>query len=150
MNGPMKMTAAALMTLTMAGTAAMATAGPAAPSPAHAADPVIGKWSNPMGTLAVQTQSCRDGGTLCGAIVWASDRAQADARGAGVASLVGTQLLQGYRRTGRADWSGRVYVPDMRRSFSSRIRQSSPTTLTISGCLIGGFLCKSQVWHRVT
>ena len=145
---PVKMMAAVLVALPIAGTAAMVVAA-APPAQAHGPDPVIGRWSNPMGTLAVQTQSCRDGGTLCGAIVWASDRAQADARDVGVPSLIGTQLLQGYRRTGRADWSGRVYVPDMRRSFSSRIRQSSPTTLTISGCLIGGFLCKSQVWHRV-
>jgi len=113
-------------------------------------DPVFGKWRNPKGTLAVETTPCRDGGTLCGAIVWASEEAKADAREAGVTSLIGTQLLSGYRRTGTGNWSGTVYIPDMGRSFSSRIKQSSPATLTISGCLIGGFLCKSQVWHRLT
>ena len=109
---------------------------------------VIGRWSNPKGTLAVQTGPCGDG-ALCGQIVWASPQAQADARDAGVPALVGTQLLQGYRPEGRNSWAGRVYVPDMGRSFSSRIRQTSAGTLSISGCLVGGFLCKSQVWHRV-
>lgn len=112
------------------------------------ADAVIGRWANPKGTLAVQTGPCPDG-SLCGQIVWASPQAQADARDAGVPGLVGTQLLQGYRPEGRGSWAGRVYVPDMGRSFSSRIRQTSAGTLSISGCLVGGFLCKSQVWHRV-
>jgi len=58
-------------------------------------------------------------------------------------------LLQDYRRVGTGSWTGRVYVPDMGRSFSSRIRQTSAATLSISGCLVDGLLCKSQVWHRV-
>ncbi len=129
--------------------AAVAVAVAGAPaSAAMRTDAVIGRWSNPKGTLAVQTGPCADGG-LCGRIVWASAQALADARDAGVSNLVGTQLLQGYRPAGRGGWAGRVYVPDMGRSFSSRIRQTSSGTLAISGCLVGGFLCKSQVWHRV-
>ena len=125
---------------------AMATEALAPPLPG---DPVLGKWSNPKGTLAVQTAPCRGGGLLCGAIVWASSEAMSDARDAGVNQLIGTQLLTGYRRTSQTSWSGTVYIPDMGRSFSSRIKQTTPHELTISGCLIGGFLCKSQVWHRV-
>jgi uncharacterized protein (DUF2147 family) len=126
----------------------MALAAGASAGAALRPDAVIGRWSNPKGTLAVQTGLCADG-SLCGQIVWASAQAQADARDAGVAALVGTQLLQGYRPEGHGSWAGRVYVPDMGRSFSSRIRQTSAGTLSISGCLVGGFLCKSQVWHRV-
>ncbi|MGQ7440654.1 hypothetical protein ACTGZS_12215, partial [Streptococcus suis] len=33
--------------------------------------PVVGRWSNPKGTLAVETHPC-PGDTLCGTIVWAS------------------------------------------------------------------------------
>lgn len=115
---------------------------------------VLGVWSNPKGTLAVRTQPCGPADTvgaaaLCGAIVRAEPKAVADARDAGVVQLIGTQLLQDYRPIGRASWSGRVFVPDMGRSFSSRIRQTSPDALTISGCLIGGMFCKSQEWHRV-
>ena len=138
-------TIAALATMTAAGAAAPAAgAGVAAPL----SDAVIGRWANPKGTLAVETGPCAQGG-LCGRIVWASARARADARQAGVADLIGTQLLQGYRRVGADSWTGRVYVPDMGRSFASRIRQTSAETLSISGCLVDGFLCKSQVWHRV-
>jgi len=110
--------------------------------------PVVGKWANPMNTLAVETKACAEG-RLCGEIVWASDVALSDAKEAGVDKLIGTQLLQDYRPEGHGSWTGRVYVPDMGRTFSSRIKQTSPDTLAISGCLIGGFLCKTQVWHRV-
>ena len=137
----MPIVAAMMMMMMMTGAASNATA-------AARTDAPIGRWANPRGTLAVQTGPCPDG-SLCGQIVWASPQAQADARDAGVGALVGTQLLQGYRPEGRGSWAGRVYVPDMGRSFSSRIRQTSAGTLSISGCLVGGFLCKSQVWHRV-
>ena len=102
------------------------------------ADPVLGVWANPKNTLA-----------RCGAIVRAEPEARADAREAGVPRLIGVELLQGYHPIGRNSWAGRVYVPDMHRSFSSRIRQTAPDRLTISGCLVGGLFCRSQQWHRV-
>jgi uncharacterized protein (DUF2147 family) len=140
------MTTTRMMALAMlaaaTGTAGMAAGGGAA------ADVPVGRWANPKGSLAVQTGPCIDGG-LCGRIVWASPQAQADARQAGIGDLIGTQLLQGYRRVGADSWTGRVFVPDMGRSFSSRIRRTSAGTLSISGCLVTGFLCRSQVWHRV-
>ena len=129
---------AAVLALAAIGSAAEATAPGAHP------DAVIGRWANPRGTLAVETAPCA-GGALCGRIVWAS----AQARGAGLPDLVGTQLLRGYPRNRTGSWEGTVFVPDMGRTFPSRLRQTSPVTLTISGCVVGGLLCKSQVWHRV-
>ena len=144
--------AVAATTMTGMGAATAARAGTVTARPATPG--VLGVWSNPKGTLAVRTLPCADGATLCGAIVRAGPTAVADAKEAGVAQLVGTQLLQGYRPiggTGRqgAAWSGRVFVPDMGRSFSSRLRQTGVDELTISGCLIGGMFCRSQAWHRV-
>lgn len=107
-----------------------------------------GRWANPKHTLEVETRACSQG-TLCGAIVWADAKSRSDAREAGVDPLIGTQLLQNYRRASSGEWAGRVYVPDMGRSFSSHIRQTAPDTLTIAGCLVGRFFCKSQVWRRV-
>lgn len=112
-------------------------------------DSAIGIWANPAETLFVRTGPCHGDGDLCGSIVWASEQAMADARNAGVSQLIGTQLLSGYRRTGQGSWSGTVYIPDIGRRFSSRLKQTSPQALTITGCLVGGFLCKSQVWRRV-
>lgn len=118
-----------------------------APVPAPAVDPIFGTWANPKHTLAVKTAPC--GADLCGAIVAATPTALQDARDAGVTQLIGTELLREYRKTGSDRWSGTVFIPDMGRSFSSHIVQLSPNTLRISGCLFGGFLCKSQDWTRL-
>ncbi|MGN6376928.1 MAG: DUF2147 domain-containing protein [Sphingomonas sp.] len=116
----------------------------AAPPPSDAA--IYGTWRNPKGTIEVRTAPCQGG--LCGEIVRASPKAVDDARKKGVDTLVGLQLLKDYHRREK-DWAGHVYVPDMGRTFSSRIVMIDDRNIRISGCLVGGFLCKSQVWTRV-
>jgi uncharacterized protein (DUF2147 family) len=113
---------------------------------ATAPDPIYGEWVNPKHTLAVRTAPCGD--EVCGTIVAATREALQDAKDAGVNQLIGTQLLRGYRKTGEGRWSGTVFVPDMGRSFSSHIVALSPNTLRISGCILGGLICKSQDWTR--
>ncbi|MBV8238458.1 MAG: DUF2147 domain-containing protein [Sphingomonas sp.] len=115
-------------------------------TPAAAASP-FGVWSNPRGSLMIRTTACNGG--LCGAIVWANGAARADAREAGVAHLIGTQLLRNYRADASGTWSGRFYVPDMGRSFPSHLKLVAPDRLKISGCLIRHYFCRSQEWHRL-
>ncbi|MBN8845619.1 MAG: DUF2147 domain-containing protein [Sphingomonadales bacterium] len=136
----MKTIALALMLATSAGMAVAATPPiPAAASP-------IGVWQNPKGTIRVRTRLC--GQLLCGNIVWASAKAMADARDAGVTSLIGTELLSDYRHSGAGRWTGQVYVPDQGRHFYSTIEQKGPNDIRISGCILGGLLCKRQDWTR--
>ncbi|HWW47428.1 MAG TPA: DUF2147 domain-containing protein [Xanthobacteraceae bacterium] len=108
---------------------------------------VLGTWINPHRTVKVATSYCAGG--LCGSIVWAAPEAQADARDSGVADLIGTKLLRDYRATGPGRYEGTVYVPDMGRTFHSKIEQIDANSLKISGCIIGGLICKSQRWRRV-
>ena len=124
----------------------IAAAAPAA-APAGAAQAVIlGTWHNPKNTVAVHTGACGD--RLCGWIVRASDKAKADAAKSGAPPLIGTALLRNYKVSGRGRWSGQVWVPDMSRAFGSTITMIDPNTLNVKGCLIGGFICKSQIWRR--
>lgn len=111
-------------------------------------DPVFGLWHNPKNSVQVRTEPCAAG--LCGRIVHATEKAQADARNKGVNTLVGTQLFRDYTRDddGRG-WSGRLFVPDRGRTVSSRIVLVGRDQLRISGCIVAGLLCKSQVWSRV-
>lgn len=106
----------------------------------------IGLWQNPKGTLMVRTRSC--GQQLCGNIVWAGPKAISDAREAGVSTLIGTELLIDYRPSGHGHWTGQVYVPDQGRRFYSTIEQKNANSLKISGCILGGLLCKHQEWTR--
>jgi uncharacterized protein (DUF2147 family) len=127
---------------------ALACLGLVASSPAAAAarTDLDGIWLNPKGSVAVQTQTCS--GRLCGRIVWVSASALADANESGIANPVGIELLKDYRRSNDGIWHGLVYVPDMGRSFHSTIVALAPDRLKISGCLLGSFICKSQIWRR--
>ncbi|MBT2189138.1 DUF2147 domain-containing protein [Sphingobium nicotianae] len=115
-------------------------------NPATAQGSVSGTWINPRGTVVVTTGDCRE--KLCGWVSWASEEALADATDAGVQHLIGTELLQDYHATGERRWTGRVYVPDMGRTFSSTIEQLDANRLKISGCLLGSWFCRSQIWLR--
>lgn len=112
----------------------------------HDEDAAIGHWINPRGTVQVETGNCS--GYLCGWVIWASAQAIADARDAGIKGLLGTELLRSYRSTGKGRWQGEVYVPDLGRIFSSTMVQLDANRLKISGCILGGWLCKSQIWQR--
>ncbi len=126
--------------------AAAALAAMLALQPALAATPIDGNWINPHGSVIVTTGDCHAG--LCGWVSWASPQAQADAAEAGVAKLIGTELLQDYHASGHARWTGRVFVPDMGKTFSSTLEQIDANRLKISGCLVGSWFCKSQIWVR--
>ncbi|WP_336969564.1 DUF2147 domain-containing protein [Sphingobium aromaticiconvertens] len=114
--------------------------------PTVATDPTIGQWINPRGSVVVTTGACSD--KLCGWVSWASSKALADAREGGVPKLLGTELLQDYRETKTNHWSGRVYVPDMGKTYYSTIEQLDADRLKISGCILGGWICRSQIWRR--
>ena len=51
--------------------------------------------------------------------------------------------------TGKDKWQGKVFVPDRNASYYSTIKQINANQLKISGCILGGLLCKSQVWSRI-
>ena len=116
------------------------------PTAARLAATPFGLWQNPKGTLLVRTRVC--GQELCGNIVWASGQALADAKDAGVNALVGTELLSGYHPSGTNRWTGQVYVPDQGRRFYSTIQLENSDSLRISGCILGGLICKHQEWTR--
>lgn len=120
-----------------------------APAMAGMASPPgpAGLWLNPHNSVVVRAGPC--GLKLCGWIVWANGEAQADARDGGVMHLVGTELLQDYTARRAGIWAGTVYVPDMGRRFSSEIDELAPDKLKIKGCILGGLICKSQIWTRV-
>lgn len=109
------------------------------------ADPAVGLWTNPKGSLTVRTRRC--GAQLCATVVSASERAKVKAADAGVAQLVGTEIFSDYRRD-RDGWAGTLFVPDKGKRVSSTLELAGGNRVKISGCLIGRMICKSQVWTR--
>ncbi|MEH3037538.1 MAG: DUF2147 domain-containing protein [Sphingomonas adhaesiva] len=135
---PFRRAAAAVLAMTLATGAAQAQPAPS----------IYGTWMNPRGSVAVRTGQCAQE-RLCGVIVWANDEAQSDARDGGVTRLVGTALLEDYRADGSGGWQGTVFIPDMNRRFYSKIEQVDANTMKLKGCILGGLICKAQLWKRI-
>ncbi|GLT02241.1 hypothetical protein GCM10007897_36460 [Sphingobium jiangsuense] len=120
----------------------------AAAIPAGAADHrSFGTWRNPKNSVHVRAQPC--GKTMCGVVVWASDKAKADAARGSDAPLVGSTLFRDFRQERPEVWRGKVYVPDIGKTFSGTISVKDANHLEGKGCLVGRVGCKSQIWTRI-
>ena len=126
--------------------AALILASSFAASPAAAAD-VFGTWRNPKGSVQLDIRPC--GAQVCGYVVFASAHADADARKQTGKPLVGQQLLREFRPTDKGGWKGKVYVPDLDRTFAGTANLLDDERLEAKGCVLGGLICKTQVWRRV-
>lgn len=108
----------------------------------------FGVWRNPKDNVRVEIRPC--GTAACGTVIWASAKAQAKARAAGTTSLVGTQVLKNLELDERQGvWRGRVFVPELNRNFTGIAEPMDSGRLRAKGCVIGGLLCKSQVWTKI-
>jgi uncharacterized protein (DUF2147 family) len=134
--------------LTAAWTAAALGAGPALAETADAEAALFGTWRNPKNTVHLDIRKC--GAKACGYVVWASEKAQADAKKGSGKPLVGMQLFQSLKQDKSGVWRGRVFVPDQNRSFSGSAEPIDDKTLRAKGCLFGSVLCKTQLWKRVS
>jgi uncharacterized protein (DUF2147 family) len=113
-----------------------------------AASPLDGIWRNRNGTVEIRVAPC--GPNVCGTVVAARGDALVDARAGGLASLVGTRVMHDYALRGDGTWHGRVFVPQLGRTLPSRIRFVDRFTVEVSGCVLGGIVCKTKVWRRVS
>ncbi len=121
----------------------------AAPSAANerAAPPIASEWANPSNSVHVRIDKC--GQTFCGTVTWASPKAIADARRGGTQNLVGTRLFRDLQSAGDGKWKGKVFVPDIRQTFSGTISFAGSDKMVGKGCVLFGVICKSQTWSRV-
>ncbi len=115
------------------------------PSPALAASPLEGTWTNPKRSVTVRIAPC--GQQLCGRVVSANAKARRDAAQGGTERLVGTTILKNLRPTGANRWKGQVFLPKQNRHAGANLRLSG-NRLTVQGCLLG-IICKDQTWSRV-
>ncbi|GAA0315841.1 DUF2147 domain-containing protein [Sphingomonas oligophenolica] len=125
----------------------VAVAAMTSPSLAWAADPSFGIWTNPKSSVHVRSERC--GERMCGVVVWASEKAKADARKGSAGPLIGSRLFQDFTLETPGVWRGKVFVPDIGKTFSGTIRVIDNDTIVGSGCLIGRMGCKSQQWTRL-
>lgn len=116
-------------------------------SPALAASPIEGQWTNPARSVTVRIAPC--GASLCGRVVSASPEAKAKAAAAGTPRLVGTELMSRLVPAGQGAWRSEFFVPDRNVRAPGELRLIGPRALEIEGCAVKGLLCKTQQWTRV-
>ncbi|HVJ01592.1 MAG TPA: DUF2147 domain-containing protein [Sphingomonas sp.] len=109
--------------------------------------PIASEWANPSNSVHVRIDRC--GNSICGTVSWASAKAIADARRGGTQNLVGTRLFRDLEPAGAGKWKGKVFVPDIRKTFSGTISFAGQEKMVGKGCVLFGVICKSQTWSRV-
>lgn len=114
-------------------------------APAHAEN--LGVWRNPKDNIRLHITDC--GPSMCGWVVYASRKAEADAKKSGYDTLVGQQVLRDFAPTGNGNMKGKVFVPTLKVTLSGTAEFVDARTMRAKGCVLGGLFCKSQVWTRV-
>jgi len=108
-------------------------------------NPIEGHWLNPQRTVLIRLAPC--GEAICGTVTWAAERAQQAAR-KGADTLVGARLLNEFTQSRNGQWRGTVFVPDMDLRVGGKIHVVDDNRLRVSGCILAGMMCRSQVWTR--
>ena len=103
------------------------------------ADDVLGTWSRDNGAVHVKFDTCGD--AICGNIAWLKPGANTQAK-------VGQRLFFDMRPAGTNSWTGKAVNPDNGSIYSGKMSIEG-STLSTSGCFIGGLICKSASWRRV-
>jgi uncharacterized protein (DUF2147 family) len=101
------------------------------------ADELSGTWLHEKGNVQVRFEPC--GEVSCGTIVWVKPGAETKAK-------VGQRVFFDMRPDGRNSWSGKGAADG---SVCVTKVSVDGASLTTSGCIISGVLCKSANWTRV-
>jgi uncharacterized protein (DUF2147 family) len=100
------------------------------------ADP-SGTWQREDGKARVRIAPC--GSNYCGSVIWVKEPDRA--------SSVGKQVFYDMEASGPNSWSGKAFNPEDGRTYSGRMILSG-SSLTTSGCVLGGIICKLVNWNK--
>lgn len=118
--------------LTLTGTAALA------------ADPIEGLWqTQPDEGASAFVSIAPCGAAFCGTIV-KTFRGKDEYK----SPNIGKQIVIGMTPAGEGTYKGKVLRPADDRIYGGKA-QVSGRTMTLSGCVAGGLICKSQSWTRL-
>lgn len=120
------------------------------------AAPVLAQGQDPSGTYLSESgdtrvRIARCGGAYCGTIVAVRGEAKdVNNPDAGLRSrgLVGVQMISNIRPSGDG-FEGSLYNYKDGRTYSGRMNFSGGNAMQLSGCVLGGLICRTQTWTRV-
>lgn len=116
------------------------------------ADPmaeIVGRWRDSDGESEIAIARC--GPALCGRVVWLKeprfDRFNPDAK-LRARSLLGLQVLSGFRPDGASLLAGEGYNPADGKTYRTTLELAAPDSLVVRGCVLGGLICDDDTWTR--
>ena len=120
------------------------------------AAPVLAQGQDPSGTYLSESgdtrvRIARCGGAYCGTIVAVrGETKDVNNPDAGLRSrgLVGVQMISNIRPS-RDGFEGSLYNYKDGRTYSGRMNFSGGNAMQLSGCVLGGLICRTQTWTRV-
>ncbi|MFN3891489.1 MAG: DUF2147 domain-containing protein [Beijerinckiaceae bacterium] len=107
-------------------------------SAAASSDITSGIWLRGDGQAKVRLQKCGD--ALCAVNVWIAKPGDEN---------VGDRLVLNVKPVKPGLMEGSAFDPQRNLRFSSKITYSD-TSMTTSGCVLGGLLCRSVSWSKVS
>ncbi|MGE7469270.1 DUF2147 domain-containing protein [Bosea sp. NPDC003192] len=116
------------------------------------ADPmsdVVGRWRDSDGESEIAISRC--GSALCGKIVWLKE-ARFDIfnpnEGLRKRSLIGLQVLSGFKPAAKGGLEGEGYNPADGKMYRTTLELTSSQSLVVRGCVLGGLICDDDTWSR--
>lgn len=107
------------------------------------ASSVLGVWvtekSEKGASMAVEIFEC--GERLCGKAVDVFNAENRDS--------VGLEIIKNMRKKTDTSFNkGKIYAPDTKKWYKSKMSLKGDNKLKVSGCVLGGVICRSQTWTR--
>lgn len=114
------------------------------------ADAIDGRWRVSDGTSIIVISPC--GGTRCATVAW-TNKGDRDALNADPAlrnrPIVGLRVIWDLKEGAGNVWAGTGYNPNDGNTYATKVTVKSQSEIEISGCILGGLLCDSDIFTRV-
>ncbi|WP_310619550.1 DUF2147 domain-containing protein [Flexibacterium corallicola] len=108
-----------------------------------------GVWKRSNGNAKIQMYSC--GSAICGKIVWLKNPRKDiknPSKSLQSRELVGLNIVQGMKPNGSNEWAGKIYNAEDGKTYKGKMKLVSANELKLSGCALGGLICKGDIWNR--
>ncbi len=106
---------------------------------AASTDDIFGTWLRGDGAARVKMAACGD--AICATNVWIKDPAAQNEK-------VGDRLIFKIKPSGDS-WAGTGYDPQRKLKLSAKLH-ASRDSMTTTGCVLAGLICRSTQWARTT
>jgi len=108
---------------------------------------IDGVWRTEHG-WQVKLYKC--GGSYCGTVVGGTSARDVHNPKPALRKrkMVGVRMIWGMRKSG-SSYKGKLYNPNDGKIYSGYLKPLSARAIKLSGCILGGLICKGQTWTRI-